>query len=187
MRAVIAAAAAPIRVDALANAVAARFPVAAREKIRAPLDNLIDQHFRITNIRPPTTSPDGLTHLIHALRAAGGEDLPDIAELLQRLDEINGLLAGHNASPEPPRAAALRKFASVSMSALIPETSQVLAADVRLDATVALLYRRDRPGCVRATRGRRAPRPDQVDSPRYSTVRYQFRTNRNPPLSSPSS
>ncbi|ROT34274.1 lantibiotic dehydratase [Micromonospora sp. HM5-17] len=138
VRAVMTAAAAPIRVDALADALAARFPAAMPEKILALLNNLIDQHFLITNLRPPTTSPDGLTHLIHALRAAGGEDLPDVAELLQRLDEINDLLACHNTSSDPTRAAALRAFASVSMTALAPETSQVLAADVRLDARITI-------------------------------------------------
>jgi thiopeptide-type bacteriocin biosynthesis protein len=102
------------------------------------LHGLVDQAILITSLRPPMTATDGLTHLIGALRAAGGEHLADVAALLRQLDEISTLLARHNTCTDPQQAAAMRASAAAQMTALVPRTGYVLATDVRLDSRIAI-------------------------------------------------
>ncbi len=134
----LAAAGSPIRFDALAAQMTARFSSASPDKIHALLHGLVDGGFLITSLRPPMTTFDALTHLIRALRAAGGEDLADIAVLLHELDEISARLAGHNSASDREQATEIRKAVAAQMTALVPGHGHVLAADVRLDARIAV-------------------------------------------------
>lgn len=138
VQAALAAAAAPIRIDALAARLAARFPAAPAEKLHAVVNALVDQGVLITSLRPPMTAPHGLTHLIGALRAAGAERLDDVSVLLDQLEDINERLARHNTSTDLDKAAAIRAQVAARMTALALGTGHVLAADVRLAGQVAL-------------------------------------------------
>ncbi|WP_433259683.1 lantibiotic dehydratase (plasmid) [Streptosporangium sp. CA-135522] len=138
LQAVLALAASPIRFDALAEKLAGHFPATAPGTIHTLLHSLVDQRVLITSLRPPMTAADPVTHLIGALRAAGGHHLPDIAAVLERLEKISEQLTRHNAGADPQQAAALRASAAAQMSALTPGAGPVLATDVRLDAHIVV-------------------------------------------------
>ncbi|MGR6913617.1 lantibiotic dehydratase [[Actinomadura] parvosata] len=134
----LAAAATPIRLDALAAELAARFPTVALDKIHAMLHSLVDQRILITSLRPPMTAADPLAHLIRALHDADGDEFDDIGALLRQLEDISQRLASHNIATDPEQAAQIRASAVAQMTALTHGTGHVLAADVRLDAQVAI-------------------------------------------------
>ncbi|HEY9474187.1 MAG TPA: lantibiotic dehydratase, partial [Mycobacteriales bacterium] len=132
------AAASPIEFGALAAQLNAEFPATPRETIRAMLDVLVDQGMLITSLRPPMTATDGLTHLIAAVRAAGGERLSDIAMLLCQLGEISAQLTRHNTGGDSQGGAAMQASVAERMTALVPNSGYVLATDVRLDGRIAV-------------------------------------------------
>lgn len=134
----LAAAGSPIRFDALAAQMAARFSSASPDRISALLHGLVEGGFLITSLRPSMTTDDALSHLVCALRAAGGEDLADVAALLRELDEISARLACHNSARERERATQIRKAVVARMTALVSCPGHVLAADMRLDARIAV-------------------------------------------------
>jgi thiopeptide-type bacteriocin biosynthesis protein len=138
VQAALTLAATPIRFDALAAALADRFPTATGEQISAVLGNLLEQRFLITSLRPPMTARDGLTHLIDALTAAGAGQFDDVAALLLDLGAVRDLLTRHNATDEPGQAADLRACATMRMTALVPGSRHTLAVDTRLDAEVRI-------------------------------------------------
>ncbi|CAL9577257.1 hypothetical protein SUDANB95_04921 [Actinosynnema sp. ALI-1.44] len=132
------AAASPIRFDALAAEMTARFPSASLDKIHTLLHGLVDAGVLITSLRPPMTTIDALSHLVHTLRATGGEDLPDVAGLLRELDGVRACLARHNSATDGERAVQIRSPLAVKMTDLVPSAGHVFAADVRLDARIAV-------------------------------------------------
>jgi thiopeptide-type bacteriocin biosynthesis protein len=136
VQAALALAATPIRFDALTAALADRFPTATAAQVRAVLDDLVDQRFLVTNLRPPMSAPDGLAHVLDALTAAGAHDLPDVAAVLRQLGAVRDLLAEHNATGDPARAAGLRASAAGRMTALAPGHRPTLAVDTRLHADI---------------------------------------------------
>ncbi|WP_459801211.1 lantibiotic dehydratase [Herbidospora sp. RD11066] len=107
----MAEAATPIRFDELAT----RFPGVAPEKVAGLLNELVDQAFLITNLRPPMTVTDPLAHLREALHLAGAWRLPDLAVLLEELDQVAARLTHHN-----------------------HHEASALAVDLRLDAQITL-------------------------------------------------
>lgn len=134
----LAAASAPIRFDALAAQMTAQFSSAFPGKIHALLHGLVDGSLLITSLRPPMTTVDALDHLIRARRAAGGEDLADVIVLLRELGEISDRLARHNSTSDREQATEIRKAVVARMIALVPSPGHVLAADMRLDARIAV-------------------------------------------------
>ncbi len=134
----LAAASAPIRFDALAAQMTARFLSASPDKVHALLHGLIDGGVLITRLRPPMTTVDALPQLICALRAAGGEDLADIVVLLRELEEVSDRLACHNSTSDREEATEIRKAVVAQMTALVPGPGHVLAADMRLDARIVV-------------------------------------------------
>ncbi|WP_158854376.1 lantibiotic dehydratase [Saccharothrix deserti] len=134
----LAAAGLPIRFDALAAEMTARFPSASPDKIYALLHGLVDGGLLITSLRPPMTTVDALSHLVRALRVAGGENLSDVAELLQELDGISTRLAHHNSTTDRMRTIEIRKALGTQMTAVVPDAGHVFAADVRLDAMITV-------------------------------------------------
>ncbi|MBP2323798.1 thiopeptide-type bacteriocin biosynthesis protein [Kibdelosporangium banguiense] len=138
VRFVLTAAGSPIRFDTLADQMTARFPSASPDKIHALLHGLVDAGVLITSLRPPMTSVDALSHLIRALRAAGADALDDVAAHLHDLDAISADLARHNHTSDPEQAREIRAALATRMAALVPGASHKLAADVRIDATIAL-------------------------------------------------
>lgn len=136
VQAALTLAATPILFDALAAALADRFPTATAGQVRTVLDDLVDQRFLVTTLRPPMTAPDGLTHVLDALTAADACDLPDVAFTLHQLRAVRDLLAEHNTIGDPARAAALRAEAAGRMTALAPAQKPTLAVDSRLHAEI---------------------------------------------------
>lgn len=126
----------PVTFSALAAQMIRRFPSVSPDKIHALLDGLIEAGALITSLQAPMTTVDGLAHLVSALRAAGAEDMPEIAPLLNELGAISALLASHNS--DGARARRIRTAVAERMASLAPEAGSVLAADVRLNATVVV-------------------------------------------------
>ncbi|MEU8039371.1 lantibiotic dehydratase [Streptosporangium sp. NPDC049078] len=138
VRVALAAATSPIRFDTLAAQLTSHFPATSPDKVLTLLHGLVDRRILITGLRPPMTAADGLTHLIGALHTAGAEHLADIAALLHRLEEISAQLVRHNTGVDPQQAAAIRASVAARMTALVPGTGHVLAADMRLDARITV-------------------------------------------------
>lgn len=127
---------APVAFATLAAQMMRRFPSVSPDRIHALLDGLIEAGVLITSLRAPMTTVDGLAHLVSALHAAGAEDLPEITPLLNDLDSISALLVRHNS--DGARARKIQTTVTERMASLVPDTPSVLAADVRLDATVVV-------------------------------------------------
>lgn len=138
VQAALALAATPVRVDALADALLDRFPAATTEQISAVVNELVSERFLVTNLRPPMTASDGLTHLIDAVSAAGGHEFGDVAAILGQLCQVHRLLARQNTTHEPADAAALRARATERMARLVSDSSHTLAVDMRLDAQISV-------------------------------------------------
>jgi len=134
----LATAGSPIRFDALAAEMITRFPSASPDRTHALLHGLIDGGLLITGLRPPMTAVDGLSHLICALRAAGGDDLADVAVLLRELDEISARLTLHNSASDLEQATETRTAVGARMNALVAGPGHALAADIQLDARIAV-------------------------------------------------
>ncbi|KPM50635.1 lantibiotic dehydratase [Frankia sp. R43] len=128
----------PIQLDALVARTATRFLTAAPDKIRALVHGLVDGGLLITDLRPPTTAVDALTHLADALRAAGPEGIADVSDTLRELDGLRAMLASHNRTPDPQPAAQTRRTVAARMASLAPGAGQMLAVDTRLDANISV-------------------------------------------------
>jgi thiopeptide-type bacteriocin biosynthesis protein len=128
----------PVRFDALAAGLAARFPATSGQGVWSLLDGLAAEGFLITSLHPPMTSDDPLGYLRAALRSAGADQVPGAAPVLRELDAVSGLIAQHNACPGPGDAAALRADAGARMAAIASGGASPLAVDVRLDAHVTV-------------------------------------------------
>ncbi|GAA3838481.1 lantibiotic dehydratase [Saccharothrix violaceirubra] len=135
---VLTAAGSPVRFDTLAEKTSVRFPSASPDKVHALLHGLVDAGVLITSLRPPTTGVDALSHLIGALHAAQACTLDDLAAPLRELDAIRADLARHNNAGDPAQARRIRAAVAARMTALAPGVGHALAADVRLDATIAV-------------------------------------------------
>jgi len=128
----------PIRFDALTARMTAQFPSASPQAIQTLVHGLVDGGMLITSLRPPMTAIDALSHLIAVLRAADVSTDADIAALLSDLDDVHARLARHNQSADYGQAAADRAALVARMTALMPSPTPVLAADMRLDARIAV-------------------------------------------------
>ncbi|QSB17498.1 lantibiotic dehydratase [Natronosporangium hydrolyticum] len=138
VQAVLAAAAAPVRVESLVPRVAAAFPTTPPAKVAALVDALIAQRILLTSLRAPMTAVDGLAHLVEVLRAVDAAELADIAPMLSQLEKIREQLADHNTCPDQRQAAAFRASAAAHMDSLATTAGHVLAADVRLGSHITL-------------------------------------------------
>ncbi|SEF38109.1 thiopeptide-type bacteriocin biosynthesis domain-containing protein [Amycolatopsis pretoriensis] len=138
VRFALAAAAAPIRFDTLADLMTCEFPSASPSKIDALLHGLVDAGVLITGLRPPMTSVEAVSHLIGALRAAKADTLDDVAAILRDLDAITVDLTLHNHAEDPDQARAIRTAVAARMRALVPHIRDALAVHVRLDAAITL-------------------------------------------------
>ncbi|WP_344242571.1 lantibiotic dehydratase family protein [Actinocorallia libanotica] len=128
----------PVPFTRLEADLAHAYPTASPVAIRNVLHGLIDQGALITNLRPPMTAVDGLTHLITVLRhALEGETLPDledVADLFTRLEHINTDITAHNAGDTAAADRAVAMMAEAASTTSRP----CLAHDVRLDADVSI-------------------------------------------------
>lgn len=139
VRAAIDLARTPVSIAGLAAALTERFSRAAPDRVRALLDQLLDEEFLLTDLHPPMTAGDPLEYLCAALRAAAGAGgVPQVAPVLGELADIACILATHNDCANPSDATALRAAAGTRMATLTPAMDRPLALDTRLDADVTI-------------------------------------------------
>ncbi|MFG6197797.1 lantibiotic dehydratase [Nonomuraea sp. JJY05] len=131
VRLALSVAASPIPFAQLAEQLAAAFPSTQPGTITAMLTDLVKQGVLLTGLRPPMTVVDGLPYVIARLRAAGG-GLPDVADLLTDLADIQHELARHTTA-EPISVAVTDRMTSICRV-----TGTVLAADTAVDGLVSL-------------------------------------------------
>jgi thiopeptide-type bacteriocin biosynthesis protein len=136
VRAVRDASQAPVQVSVLADQLSSAFPGSGDKGARM-LAELVRLGFLITSLRPPMTTADALGHVIRELRAAGAQEIPETAGLLEQLEALHHELAVHNAA-EPERQAAMRERLSVAVTEISAEGRTPLCLDLRLDAEVTL-------------------------------------------------
>ncbi|WP_239341223.1 lantibiotic dehydratase [Frankia sp. CiP3] len=138
VRAAIDLARTPVSITGLAAALTKRFPGAAPDRVRALLDQLLDEEFLLTDLHPPMTAGDPLEYLCATLRAAGAGEMPQVAPVLGELADIACILAAHNDCASPADATALRAAAGRRMATLTPTMDRPLALDTRLDGDVTI-------------------------------------------------
>jgi thiopeptide-type bacteriocin biosynthesis protein len=134
-RTILHAAKTPIRLADLAAKLATDFPRASADSIDSMLAGLVAQRILISNLRPPMTATDPLSHVVAALAAVRADTVPDVAELARDLTDLHSTVRRHNNAPSPTRdlrLAAERQAASISV------TPRPVSLDLRLNASVEL-------------------------------------------------
>ncbi|GAB3848785.1 lantibiotic dehydratase [Dactylosporangium cerinum] len=166
VRDVLGAATAPVVV---ADLVSALFPDDAAAA-SAMLQQLVAHGVLITNLRPPSTTVDGLTHVLDQLATVDADGVDEVAALMSALREARAAVrtlqqthwldgAGRHAV-----AARLRRIA---------EVPQPLMTDVRLDCTATLPHRVATEAAAAASiLVRLAPHPD--GDPAWRAYRQRF-------------
>lgn len=139
VRTVLAGAAEPVHVAALAQRIGEQFPSAPPSKIYALLAELVAGRVLITSLRAPMTTVDTLAHLVGQLETIGADEAPDVADLLKQLGAIHDELAQHSSvgvllSKVDP---ALKGVAE-RMKAVHDTAGKVLAVDVALDCQLTV-------------------------------------------------
>ncbi|MGH3798646.1 MAG: lantibiotic dehydratase family protein, partial [Pseudonocardiaceae bacterium] len=138
VRIAVAAARSPIRCDELAGKLAAEFPTASPSRIGGLLTDLVDRRVLITGLHAPSTVIDAFGYLIEQLETAGAADVPQVADLLCRLREINEGIARHNRAATTAAGRSIRTAVAEKMTALSAAARQPLAADLRVDCSLVL-------------------------------------------------
>jgi thiopeptide-type bacteriocin biosynthesis protein len=136
VRAVRDASQAPVRISVLADRLSSAFPGSGDKGVRM-LAELVRLGFLITSLRPPMTRTDALGHVTRELRAAGIDEIPEMAGLLEQLETLHRDLGAHNAA-EPEHQAAMRERLSMVVTEISAEGRTPLCLDLRLDAEVTL-------------------------------------------------
>jgi thiopeptide-type bacteriocin biosynthesis protein len=136
VRAVRDASQAPVRISVLADRLSSAFPGSGDRGGRMVVE-LVRLGFLITSLRPAMTTTDGLGHVTRELRAAGADEMPEMAVLLEQLEALHHNLASHNAA-EPERQTAMRERLTTAVTEISAEGRTPLCLDLRLDAEVTL-------------------------------------------------
>lgn len=107
------------------------------EAARAMVDELVGQRLLLTCLRPPMDTPDPLSHIITAARAAGADRCPKAREILAQLEQVRRALRRHDqAAPGTPRRRA-RAHARRAL-ARVADTAPDVSVDLQLDSTLTL-------------------------------------------------
>ena len=136
VRAVRDASQAPVRISVLADQLSSAFPGSGDRGARMVAE-LVQLGFLVTSLRPAMTTTDALGHVTRELRAAGADEMPEVAGLLEQLEALHHDLARHNAA-EPERQAAMRERLTTAVTEISAEGRTPLCLDLRLDAEVTL-------------------------------------------------
>ncbi|WP_088979162.1 lantibiotic dehydratase [Micromonospora coxensis] len=137
VRAAVAAAHSPIRMESLSTRVRAEFPHASPATVTAMLTKLIAHRALITSLHAPSTEPDALAYLLLQLDEVGTADIAPVADIVRVLQEVDAGLQGHNTT-QGADGRALRQLVSYQMRSLALSEHEPLAVDLRLDASVTL-------------------------------------------------
>ncbi|OHV63666.1 lantibiotic dehydratase [Pseudofrankia sp. BMG5.36] len=134
VRTVLRAAQDPSRLADLATELAAGFPDTPTQIVDRLLAQLVATGVLISGLHPPADVTDPLRHLRERLRS-----LPDAGwSGLRQLEEIGELLRDYGAARTARERSELRATATARMTALHDRPGPVLAADLLLDADIAL-------------------------------------------------
>lgn len=138
VRLAVEAARSPIRSDELAGKLAVEFPTTPRSKIECLLTDMVERRVLISSLHAPATVTDALGHLMEQLETANAGDIPHVADLLCRLQEIDQGLARHNRAASTTAGRGIRTGVAEKMTALSAAARQPLAVDLRVDCTLVL-------------------------------------------------
>ncbi|WP_246267148.1 lantibiotic dehydratase [Nonomuraea typhae] len=129
VRKLVELAGAPILTADLLDALTEAFPGASGAALGKMVAELVACGVLITGLRPPSTGPDALTHLIgHVPEGPAARELREIQAALAAADRLRG-----------EGAARARQAVAARMRALHPaEDAQPLRVDLRLDGSVTL-------------------------------------------------
>ncbi|PRW63100.1 lantibiotic dehydratase [Actinopolyspora mortivallis] len=128
----------PVSVTTLTSRLAQEFPSTSLAVIEHMVDELIEQRVLISNLLPPMTSTDPVSHVVAELDTLDAAELPkEMVALIHELREVRADLARHNAATPPFDPGALRRSLSTRMSA-IAATDKPVTVDLHADCSVSL-------------------------------------------------
>ncbi|MGH3869865.1 MAG: lantibiotic dehydratase family protein [Pseudonocardiaceae bacterium] len=127
----------PIRIGDLTDKLAAEFPDAEFSAIDGMVAELVARGVLITSLRPPSTSTDGLAHVLHQLQEVDAAALGDVAPLVGELRAIHTQLQATDRATSWVDGQA-RRATAARMRALSNAADQPLMVDLRLGATMVL-------------------------------------------------
>ncbi|GAA4612828.1 lantibiotic dehydratase [Actinoallomurus liliacearum] len=127
---VLQAAASPIPGGDLLKELVTALPDTPRPALEAVVSDLITCGVLITSLRPPSTSTDGLAHVVDQLSAVNAVEVREAAPLIEQLLAIHTALEAHEAAASAELSAGRMRRLS--------DTEQPLMLDVRLGSTVVL-------------------------------------------------
>lgn len=131
------AAGAPIVFADLVDKVGAEFPTTPQHVIETTLAELVAQGLLITSLRPPMTATRPLTHVLDELAAVDAVEIPEMTELIQRLQDIDSGLSQHNDALCPTEQRTLRSTLAEKMNRVVASERPV-GVDLRVDGAVVL-------------------------------------------------
>jgi thiopeptide-type bacteriocin biosynthesis protein len=138
VRMVVESTASPILCSKLSQMLSAAFPTTPMSRIRRLLTDLVSRRVVISSLSAPSTVTDALEHLLAQLEAARAGEIAEVADRVQRLQEIAGSLARHNQAGLPRARRTARKTVVNQMTAVSVVAAQPLALDLRLDCHLTL-------------------------------------------------
>lgn len=127
----------PIKVGDLIDKLAAEFPDAPISVIDAMVVDLVAQGVLITSLRPPSTSVDGLAHVLDRLQKVGADAVREAKPLVEELCVIHAQLQTADRATVWVDGQS-RRATAVRMRALSSAAEQPLTVDLRLGCTVVL-------------------------------------------------
>ncbi|WP_239405485.1 lantibiotic dehydratase [Frankia sp. Cj3] len=134
---VLSAARSPIRGGDLLGMIAVEFPGAPASVIESMVAELVTRGVLITGLRPPSTSTDGLAHVLNRLDEAEAATLGAVAPLADDLRVIQAELETASTAPDCTDGRS-RRAVSDRMRAVSGGVEQPLMVDLRLGCTVVL-------------------------------------------------
>ena len=114
------------------------FPATPASRILGLLSDLVLHGVLISSLNAPSTVTDAFSHLLAQLEAARASDVPQVADVLGRLREIEHGLRCHNRAASVGAGRSIRRTLVERMAAVSSKAAQPIAVDVRLDCSLVL-------------------------------------------------
>ncbi len=127
----------PIQAGDLIDKLATEFPDAPVSAIEGMVAELVARGVLITSLRPPSTSTDGLAHVLHQLHEVEADTLEEVESLVEQLQVIHAELQATDCATDWVDGRA-RRATAARMRALSAAVEQPLMVDLRLGCTVVL-------------------------------------------------
>ena len=127
----------PILAGDLVGKLAAAFPDAPLPAMEELVAGLVGCGVLVTELRPPSTSTDGLAHVLQVLDGVSA-DVAEVAALVAELRAVREQLAATDRTSDQMTGGPSRHGVAGRMRALAEGVAQPLMVDLRVDATVVL-------------------------------------------------